>query len=130
MYIKQEWEEQLWSYIGGIAVKKGIHPIQIGGIENHIHALVEPPKTMDLPTLLQALKTYSSKWINENGLMIGKFHWQDGYGAFSVSPSQLPSVVRYIKNQRKHHQEKTFEEEYREFMQSHSVNYEDKYLFG
>ena len=128
MTIAQDWEKELWSYIGGVVRKHHIHPIQIGGIENHVHALVEPPKSMDVCQLLQTLKGPTSKWVNVSGKLSGKFNWQDGYGAFSVSPSMIPRVVRYIENQRKHHVNKTFEEEYRELLRWHKIDFEEAYL--
>ena len=128
MCINREWETEIWSYIGGIARNKGILPIQIGGIEDHIHAFVEPPKTMTIPDLIESLKTPSSHWINQTGRVKGKFNWQTGYGAFSVSPSIAPRVVRYIENQRTYHKKKTFEEEYRELLRWHGIAYEEAYL--
>jgi putative transposase len=128
--ILADWERDLWSYIGGIARNQNIHPIQIGGIENHIHALVEPPKSMNLPDLLQILKTPSSSWINRSEKMPAHFNWQDGYGAFSVSPSLVPRVVKYIRNQREHHRHKSFEEEYRDLLRWHGIAFEEAYLLG
>ncbi len=128
--ISQRWESDLWSYIGGIARKNAIHPIQIGGIEDHIHALVEPPKNMKIPELIQILKTPSSHWINQSGRLVGRFDWQVGYGAFSVSPSIVPQIVQYIQGQREHHKQLTFEEEYRRLLESHHIQYNEAYLLG
>jgi putative transposase len=130
MLISPDWEDSLWSYIGGVAGNHGIHPIQIGGIDNHIHAVVEPPKDMLLPSLIKILKNPSSHWINRTGRIDGKFNWQDGYGAFSVSPSLLPKVVHYVQRQRDHHLSKSFEEEYRDLMRWHGIEYDAAYLFG
>ena len=128
--ISAEWESNLWSYISGIALNHGIHPIQIGGFDDHIHALVEPNKNMNLPEILQVLKTPSSNWVNKSGYVTGKFNWQIGYGVFSVSPRGVSNVANYIQNQRKHHAHKSFEEEYRELMRWHGVDFDEKYLLG
>lgn len=128
--ISIEWEGELWAYIGGIARNHDIHPIQIGGIENHIHALVEPPKTMSLSDLMKTLKGSSSYWINENKKVPGRFRWQVGYGAFSVSSSMVPNVRRYIQDQRKHHERFSFEYELKDLMKRHGIRYDDTYLLG
>ena len=130
MLIHRNWEEDLWAYIGGIAKNHGIHPIAIGGIENHIHALVEPPKGMDVPKVLEILKASSSGWINRTNRIEGKFNWQDGYGAFTVSASMKTAVIRYIETQREHHQQQSFEAEYRNLMQRHGISFEEAYLLG
>ena len=130
MSIHSDWEQDLWAQIGGIARSQGIHPVRIGGIENHVHALVEPPKDMPIPQLLEILKSRSSGWINRTRHTRSHFGWQDGYGAFSVSPSIARRVSQYIENQREHHQRKTFEEEYRDLLRWHGVGFEEAYLFG
>jgi len=128
MCLAAEWEEALWRYIAGSAKRKGIHPVQIGGIENHVHALVEPPKSMNIPQLLEILKTPASNWINRTGRVPGQFHWQVGYGAFSVSPSLAPRVARYIRNQRKHHERQTFDAEYRQLIKRNGIPAKSRYL--
>ncbi len=128
MWIHQDWEEELWAYIGGIARNHEIHPVAIGGIENHIHALVEPPKGMTVPKLLEILKAPSSGWINRTNRIQEKFHWQDGYSAFTVSPSMMPTVTHYIHRQREHHQGISFEVEYKKLLQRHGVEFEEAYL--
>ena len=104
--------------------------IRIGGIENHVHALIEIPKTMTVAEAMQLLKGGSATWINRERLTKMKFGWQDGYSAFSVSPSAIPAVVEYIANQREHHRHKTFEDEYREFLERHGVAFDEQYAFG
>ena len=130
MCIQAEWEGELWAYLGGIAHNHGIHPIQIGGVENHVHALVEPPKSMNLPTLIKTLKTPASRWINESQKVRGQFRWQDGYGAFSVSASLLPRVEQYIRDQRDHHETLSFEQEYRQLLKWHGIAFDEAYMLG
>jgi hypothetical protein len=80
--------------------------------------------------LIQVLKTHSSHWINQSGRVLGRFAWQTGYGAFSVSPSVVPRVATYIKRQREHHKQVTFEDEYRQLLKCHQIQYDDAYLLG
>lgn len=129
-WIDEEIENRVWAYIGGIARKHKCTAIQIGGIENHVHALVLSPPKFAPSEIAQFLKGESSKWIHEEFPNLQKFDWQDGYSAFSVSKSIVPRVVEYIKNQRLKHQGKTFEEEYIQLLELHEVDIVDeKYLF-
>jgi putative transposase len=129
-FIDAEIENRVWAYIGGIARKHKCTAVQIGGIENHIHALILSPTTYSPSEIAKFLKGESSKWIHEEFPKLHKFGWQDGYGAFSVSKKLVPKVVEYIKNQREHHKSKTFEEEYLELLEWHEVDIVDeKYLF-
>jgi hypothetical protein len=79
--------------------------------------------------LVRDIKANSSKWINERGLINGKFQWQEGFGAFSYAQSQLDYVIAYIQNQEQHHQKKTFNDEYSELLQKFNIEYDEKYLF-
>lgn len=133
---RQEWidaeiENRVWAYIGGIARKHNCIAIQVGGIEEHIHALVLAPTTHSPNQIAQFLKGESSKWIHEEFPKLSKFSWQDGYSIFSVSKSIVSKVVEYIKNQREHHKGKTFAEEYLELLKLHEVEIVDeKFLYG
>jgi len=130
-WIDTEIEHRVWAYIGGITRKHNCTGIQIGGIEDHIHALILSPPRYSPSQIAQFLKGESSKWIHEEFPKMAKFGWQDGYSAFSVSKSVVPKVVRYIENQREHHQSKTFEEEYSDLLELHEIDVVDnKYLFG
>ena len=102
-------EGRVWSYIGGIARKHKMTALQVGGVEDHIHALILAPPTLAPSQIAQFLKGDSSKWIHEEFSRMRAFEWQDGYGAFTVSRSQIPEVIEYIKNQRAHHRNKTFQ---------------------
>lgn len=129
-YIKPEIENRVWSYIGGVARKHKMTALQVGGIEDHIHALVMAPPTLSPSQIAQYLKGDSSKWIKEEFEMMRWFAWQDGYGAFTVSKSDIPEVIDYIKNQREHHRMKTFQEEYLALLKKHGVEYDERYLWG
>ena len=128
--IRPEIEERVWAYVGGIARKHGMTPIQIGGIDNHIHALVGSPTTLSPSEIAKYLKGGSSLWIHNEFQELSDFAWQDGYGVFSVSRSVVPNVVKYIKGQRGHHKGQTFEEEFIELLKLHEIEYDEKYLFG
>ena len=104
--------------------------VQIGGIEDHIHALVLAPATFAPSQIAQYLKGDSSKWIHEEFQKMRSFEWQDGYGGFTVSKSQVPDLIKYIKNQREHHRNKTFQQEYLELLKKHGVDYDERFLWG
>ena len=129
-WIKPNLESRIWSYIGGIARKRKMTALQIGGCDDHLHALVQAPPIYSPSEIAQYLKGESSKWIHEEFPAMRDFIWQDGYGAFTVSKSDLPDVIRYIQNQREHHRKKTFQEEYLEFLNKYGIEYDERYLWG
>lgn len=122
-WLVQDIESRVWSYIGGIARAHDMQALQVGGIEDHIHALVIAPATIAPCQIAQYLKGGSSSWIHNEFPQLKLFGWQDGYGAFSVSRSSLPNVIRYIQNQREQHRNQTFQDEYRELLRTHGVDY-------
>ena len=123
-------ETRVWAYIGGIVRKHRMTALQIGGIEDHIHALVMAPPIISPSQIAQFLKGDSSKWIHDEFPKLHRFEWQDGYGGFTVSKSQIPDVIEYIKNQREHHRKKTFQDEYLGLLMKHGVDYDEGYLWG
>jgi len=129
-HISQEFEQRIWSYIGGIARAHKMTALQIGGVEDHIHALVSTTATLSPGQIAQFLKGDSSKWIHQEFPALRDFGWQDGYGAFTVSKSNLPEVVSYIQKQREHHRKKTFQEEYLEFLEKHGIEYDERFVWG
>jgi REP element-mobilizing transposase RayT len=129
-WITQDIEERVWQYISGIALKKRMTPLCIGGYEDHIHALVRLPANMDVSKAIQLLKGTSSKWIHESLPALRGFEWQDGYGAFTVAKSGIPAAFKYIKNQRRHHAKKSFQDEFRAFLVKHEIEFDEEYLWG
>jgi putative transposase len=129
-FINPEIENRVWAYIGGVARKHKMTALQIGGVEDHIHALVISPPVYSPSQIVQLLKGDSSKWIHQEFPALSDFTWQDGYGAFTVSKSNIPEVIEYIKNQREHHHTKSFQEEYLEFLQKHEIEYDERYVLG
>jgi putative transposase len=129
-FIFPDIEDRVWSYIGGIAKNHRMSAVQVGGIEDHIHALVMAKPSWAPSNIAQLLKGESSKWIHEEFSDLRRFGWQDGYAVFTVSKSIVPRVVEYIRDQRVHHSTKSFEDEYLELLQLHGVEYDDRFLFG
>ncbi|HEV7745928.1 MAG TPA: IS200/IS605 family transposase [Pyrinomonadaceae bacterium] len=129
-WIVPEIEQRVWKFMGGTARKHGMTALQIGGIEDHIHALVTASPILPPCQISQLLKGESSKWIHGEFHELKRFAWQDGYGAFSVSRSKIPEVRAYIENQREHHRKKTFQEEYLEFLHANGVDYDERFLWG
>lgn len=123
-------EERVWSYLGGIAKENGMTPIRIGGIEDHLHVLVGAPPTLAPSKIAQLIKGGSSIWIRDHFPEWNGFAWQDGYGAFSVSRSNLDTVANYIRNQREHHRNTGFQTEYRSLLKKHGVEYDERYVWG
>jgi REP element-mobilizing transposase RayT len=115
--------------MGGIARENGMKALAIGGTHDHVHTLLSLPATLSVAKAIQLIKGGSSKWIHDRLPKHQKFAWQDGYGAFSVSASQMKSVIRYIDGQKEHHRKKTFEEEFLEFFDKYGVEYDRRYVF-
>ncbi len=127
--LKKEWRDDLFKYITGIVTNQGHKLIIINGVANHVHMFVGMKPVQSLSDLMQDVKGDSSKWINRNRLVKGKFEWQAGYGAFSYSLSQIDQVCKYIANQEEHHRKKTFTEEYKELLNEFKIDFDDKYIF-
>ena len=127
--IHKNWKDELHKYICGVVNGKDQKVYAIGGVADHIHILVSIKPTILISDLVRDIKANSSKWINENHYIIGKFQWQDGFGAFSYSQSHLDNVIAYIKNQELHHQNKTFKDEYIELLNKFNIEFDEKYLF-
>jgi len=128
-FITKEWRDSLHQYISGIITNKGAKSLAVGGWKDHVHILFGMPVTTSISDFVGAVKANSSKWINEQPFLKGKFQWQEGYGAFSYSKSQRDTVIKYIFNQEEHHRTKTFREEYLKMLLDFEVAYDEKYLF-
>lgn len=127
--IQQNWHEELHKYITGIIQNKGHKLIAINTMPDHIHILIGMKPETSLSELVRDVKANSSKWINEKKFIKAKFHWQEGFGAFSYSHSQLDEVIHYIKEQKEHHKRRTFKEEYITFLKKYDVPYDLQYVF-
>jgi len=121
-------QNQIQKYITGIIKNRGHTPIIINGMPDHIHILIglNPDKTIS--DLVKEIKRCSTNYINEHGWFRGKFKWQQGYGAFSYGQSQLQKIIRYIKNQERHHRKRSFREEYKQLLDSFEIDYSEALL--
>jgi putative transposase len=125
--IPAELHTLLWKYLAGIGRNHKIPVLVAGGTANHVHLLIALPSDVTLATAVQVLKANSSRWIGEHGLA---FAWQEGYGAFSVSASQLPFVRRYIERQPEHHAKRSYEDEFVALLKKTGVGFELDQVFG
>jgi REP element-mobilizing transposase RayT len=116
-------------YITGITKENGHKLLAINGMSDHIHILIGLRPTQSISDLMQDIKGGSSKWINLKKFLKIKFEWQEGYGAFSYSKSQLGNIIQYIKNQENHHKAKSFREEYLEILKEFEIDYNENYIF-
>jgi len=126
----RRFSTQALAYMAGISHNQGLDAMIIGGVSDHVHALLALPPSLPLAKAVQFLKGSSSHWINEAHTGGERFAWQQGYGAFSVSASQTEDVVRYIRNQHQHHERKSFEEEFVDFLKKYGVAYDPAYVLG
>ncbi|MCC7400151.1 MAG: IS200/IS605 family transposase [Chitinophagaceae bacterium] len=127
--ITKEWRDELHKYISGIITGNGATSLAVGGWKDHVHIFYGMPVTTSISNFMSIVKANSSKWINEQHFIKGKFQWQSGYGAFSYSKSQRDNVIKYIMTQEEHHRTKTFREEYLKMLSDFEVEYDEKYLF-
>lgn len=127
--LQKPWRDEVFKYIAGIIKAKGQKPIIVNGVADHVHLFVGLKPSMCIADLVRDVKNNSTNFINDHNWIMGRFSWQEGYGAFSYAHSQIESVYQYILNQEKHHHKKTFKEEYLEFLQKFAIDYNVKYLF-
>jgi putative transposase len=127
--IKKNWQSQLFGVIGNLINEANCKTIVINGIEDHVHCFIGLKPAISISDLVRTVKAKSSKYINDNELTAQRFEWQEGYGVFSYSQSQINSVYEYIQNQEEHHKKQTFKEEYLDFLQKFNVEYEEQYIF-
>ena len=119
---------EIFAYVGGII--KGVNglPIEIGGRPDHMHILASLPKTMSLSEFVRVIKSNSSKWIKGLDVRYRMFEWQEGYGAFSVSPSLLDKTIQYIRMQEEHHKKRNVKDEFKLFLDAYKMEYDERYL--
>ncbi|HUG68853.1 MAG TPA: IS200/IS605 family transposase [Pirellulaceae bacterium] len=120
---------ELWAYQAGIFKAWESPALEIGGVEDHVHALFSLSKNHALKKVIEEVKKASSKWMKTDGAKNADFYWQGGYAAFSVSQSNVEQVKRYIKNQKEHHRKMTFQDELRGFFKRHEVEYDERYVW-
>jgi len=123
------WKERLYKYIASIIQNHEHKVLSIGGMPDHIHILFGFRPTQSLSSLMQNVKRNSSEWINKEKFVLGRFSWQEGYGAFSYGKSQISQVIKYIENQEAHHKKSTFIEEYKNILKNFELDYDERYIF-
>jgi putative transposase len=124
-----EIRSELHSYLAGVLREEQCPALQVGGVADHVHLLFGLSRTLAVAQVVEQVKTSSSKWIKPKGAVFAEFHWQAGYGAFSVSQSNAAAVAQYIRNQEEHHRKLTFQEEYRRFLKRYQVDYDERYVW-
>lgn len=127
--LQKPWRDEVFKYMAGIIKNKGQKPIIVNGVSDHVHLFVGLKPSIALSDLIRDVKNNTSNFINDKKWVMDKFSWQAGYGAFSYAHSQIEAVYNYILNQEKHHQKRTFREEYIEFLEKFNVSYQDRFLF-
>ena len=127
--IRKEWKERLHKYITGIVQNQGHKMLAINSMPDHLHVFLGLRPNQSISDLMRIVKSESSEWINAQKFNSETFRWQEGYGAFSYSRSQVQVVCIYIANQEEHHHKKTFSEEYKEFLKVFEIEYDEQYIF-
>jgi len=127
--IHPPYEEKIHAYLGGICKQQNCQPLIVGGYQDHIHILCQLSQNIKLAKLVELAKSHSSKWIKTLDTNLSNFYWQNGYGAFSVNPSDVDVVTKYIQNQHEHHREKDFRKEYINFLDKYHVDYDKRYVW-
>ena len=127
--IAPEHNDELQKYVTGIVTKQKQKLIAVNNMPDHVHILIGLRPDLALSDLIRDIKANSSAFITRKRWVRGRFNWQEGFGAFSYSRSQLDTVIRYIRNQQRHHARKTFREEYEELLQKFAVSYDERYIF-
>ncbi len=121
--------ERVHAYLLGICRNLDCPTLRVGGVEDHVHVLCRFGKSIELKDLMRDLKRDSSSWIKTQDPKLADFHWQAGYGAFSVSPSHVDALVRYIENQEEHHRRETFQDEFRRLCKLYGVEMDERYVW-
>ena len=123
-------EPELFAYVGGILKNHESRLLDAGGTADHVHLLVSQSKNVSLSSLMKDVKKDSSSWIKTKGSQFRNFHWQDGYGAFSIGKSDIPELKKYVAGQKEHHRKRTFQEELIEFLDEYGIAYDERYLWN
>jgi REP element-mobilizing transposase RayT len=122
-------ENSLYEYLGGICKGLECNPVKVGGHKNHVHLLCLLSRKVSQMKLLEEVKKQSSKWIKKKGQAYSNFYWQDGYGIFSVNPTETDRVNNYIQLQQEHHKHKSFQDEFIAFLKKYQVEYDERYIW-
>ncbi len=128
-WLESHVRRRVHAYLATICRDLGAELVHVGGVADHVHIVTTLPRTLSQADLVEQIKKVSSKWIKTLDARYRVFFWQRGYGAFSVSPSQLEALLQYIEAQQEHHRTRTFQEEYRELLHRHGVDFDERYVW-
>ncbi|MFO8000074.1 MAG: IS200/IS605 family transposase [Marinilabilia sp.] len=128
-FIDKSIDDELFAYLAGICKRQESFPVEIGGTKDHVHILCLLSRKIALMKLIEELKSHSSNWMKTKGTKFQNFYWQNGYGGFSVNPSEIEVVRKYILNQEEHHKKMTFQDEFRAFLKKYDVEYDERYVW-
>jgi REP element-mobilizing transposase RayT len=128
-FLGPEIRAELFPYTATILRNLECYPVEIGGVEDHLHILCSLSKNLAVKELIEKVKTPTSKWLKPKSRTLQKFHWQSGYGAFSVSASQLEAVTTYVRGQELHHRKIGFQDEFRKFLKRYKIEYDERYVW-
>ncbi len=128
VYLRREDLPLVFAYIGGVIKNIGGYPVTVGGVDNHIHILATMPKTLSVSDFVKTIKANSSRWVKTLDEYYKAFAWQEGYGAFCVSPSLMKKTIHYIETQEEHHHKETVRAEFIRFLNENGIEFDERYL--
>src|SRR6185503_20827172 len=128
-YLIEGLRDELHRYTAAILKELDSPALLVNSVEDHVHIAFVLSRTQSISHVVQEIKTGTSKWLKTKAANLAQFHWQNGYGAFSVSQSNLDGVLKYVANQPEHHRRKSFQEEYREFLSRYQIAYDERYVW-
>jgi putative transposase len=128
-WLESSVRPRMHGYLATICRDLGGESVRVGGVADHVHIVTTLPRTLSQAQLIEQIKKASSKWIKAIAARYRGFSWQRGYGAFSVSPSQLHAVLQYVEAQQEHHRTHTFQEEYRQLLRKHGIDFDERYVW-
>lgn len=128
-FIDTDLRKALNAYVAATMKQLDCVPVEIGGVEDHIHILCLFPRTQSVADVVKETKRVSTNWLQEQTMELRDFHWQSGYGVFSVSQSNVHGVIDYIRNQEEHHRQLTFQDEYRAYLRKHACEFDERYVW-
>ena len=122
-------QKETHAYLGGICRNLDCPSLIVGGVADHVHVLCRFSRSIPIADLLKGLKQDSSSWLKGKGVSLQNFYWQGGYGAFSISPADVPKLREYISGQEKHHRRESFQDEYRRLLRKYNVDFDERYVW-
>jgi len=128
--IGDNWKDELFRVIGNFINEAGCKSLLVNGVEDHVHCFFAIKPSIAVSSVMQSAKAKSSKWINENRLLPHRFEWQEGFGCFTYSKSQIDAVYKYVQNQEEHHKKQTFREEYMTMLVKFGIDFDERFIFG